>query len=302
MPIQPLDTDTVSLGDFLRETRIKQGLNLEDIAEGTRISPKNLRAIEESNFTALPAEVFTRGFYAIYAKCLALDSEEILEKYERERKTLPRESHFKTPPPNRLAQNMKNMADRPSSLPFAYFGFILLLLLLFGAFLCWYFSWNPASYLSIKLRSLDAGQQVEQMKNHGAEPAVSQSVFALSHGRKTTQGQPDLLSLSSPSLATAATAKPDDPLEALGPSGTTKYLVNAVFFEDTKISLTVDDTPQRTITFKEGDQARWRAVEKLVITLPANTTTKVSVNEIPLQLPQPSNNSITLAIPDYFLR
>ncbi|MFH0783635.1 MAG: helix-turn-helix transcriptional regulator [Pseudomonadota bacterium] len=303
MPIQPLDTDNVSLGDLLRETRIKQGLNLEDVAEGTRISPKNLRAMEESNFAALPAEVFTRGFYAIYAKSLALDSEEILEKYESERRTSPRASHFRTPPPNRLAQNMKNMADRPSSLPFAYFGFILLLLLLFGAFLCWYFSWNPASYLSIKLRSLDASQHVEQVKNHGAQPpAVSQSIFALSHGRKTTQEQPDLLSISSPSLATAATADPDDRRETLSPSGTTKYLVNAVFFEDTKISLVVDDNPQRTITFKDGDQVKWRAVEKLIITLPADTRTKVSLNEIPLQLPQPNNNCITLAIPDSLLR
>lgn len=295
--------DTITpLGELLRETRIKQGFDLEAVAEGTRISPKNLLAIEEGNFAALPAEVFTRGFYALYARHLALDPKEILSLYGRERKIIPKESHYKTPPPNRLVENMKHLAAPPSSLPFAYFGLMLLLLLLFGAFLCWYFSWNPASYLSIKLRSLNAAQQVEQTTGLHNQPPVPQSVFAIVQGRKTTPAQPHLLNLSSPSLATAATTQPEERHPPLPSSGTTKYHVNAVFQEETKISLTLDDNPQRTMTFKNGEQVSWRAVEKLIITLPVNARTKISLNEIPLELPKPDNNCITLAIPEHLLR
>jgi len=295
--------DTIPLGELLRETRIKQGLDLESVAEGTRISPKNLLAIEEGNFSALPAEVFTRGFYTLYARHLSLDPKEILKLYEQERKILPKENHYKTPPPNRLAQDMKNLADRPSSLPFAYFGFMLLLLLLFGAFLCWYFSWNPASYLSLKLRSFDAVQQVERAKDQGNQPATPQSVFSIAQGRKTTPAHPNLMSLSSPSMATAATTPPDERRgENLPSSGITKYHVNAVFQEETKISLTIDDNPLRTMTFKDGEQVSWRAAEKLLITLPINTRTKISLNQNPIELPKPDKDCITLAIPGHLLR
>ncbi|MBU1566324.1 MAG: helix-turn-helix domain-containing protein [Proteobacteria bacterium] len=303
MPPHSNDMVTLPLGELLRETRIKQGLDIESVAEGTRISPKNLQAIEDGNFAALPAEVFTRGFYTLYARHLALDPKEILTLYAQERKILPKETPYKTPPPNRLAENMKNLADRPSSLPFAYFGFVLLLLLSFGAFLCWYFSWNPASYLSIKLRSFDAIQQVEQVKSQGSQPVVLQSIFALAQSRKTTPAHPtDLMSLSSPSTATAATTQPDERLGNLPSSGITKYHVNAVFQEETMISLTIDDTPLRTMTFQEGEQVSWRAVEKLTITLPVNTRTKISLNQIPLELPKPDKNHITLTIPEYLLR
>ena len=294
--------DNILLGEFLRETRIKLGLDLQAIAEGTRISPKNLLAIEESNFAALPAEVFTRGFYTIYAKRLSLDPARILEMYGQERRNLPKESHYKTPPPNRLAQNMKNLAAPPSSLPFAYFGFSLLLLLLFGAFLCWYFSWNPASYLSFKLRSLDEAQQVLQPKTIGNQAKVPQSVFAVAQARNTTPAKPNLLDLSSPSIATAATSQPEERRENVATTETTKYHVNAVFQEETKIALTLDENPQRTMTFKGGEQVSWRAVEKLVITLPVKTGAKIFLNEIPLELPKPEGDSITLAIPEYLLR
>ncbi len=303
MPPHATDMDTIPLGELLRETRIKQGLDLESVAEGTKISPKNLRAIEEGNFTALPAEVFTRGFYTLYARHLALDPKEILALYGQERKILPKDNHYKTPPPNRLAQNMKNLADRPSSLPFSYFGFMLLLLLLFGAFLCWYFAWNPASYLSLKLRGFDAAQQVEQAKNQGNQTAAPQSVFALAQGRKTPSAHPNLMSLSSPSMATAATTLPDERRgDNLPTVGITKYHVNAVFQEETKISLTIDDNPIRTMTFKDGEQVSWRAVEKLVLTLPVNTRTKISLNQIPIELPKPDKDGITLAIPEHLLR
>lgn len=302
MPIPATDMDNMLLGELLRETRIKLGLDLEAIAEGTRISPKNLLAIEESNFAALPAEVFTRGFYTIYAKTLSLDPAKILEMYGRERKNLPKESQHKTPPPNRLAQNMKNLAAPPSSLPFAYFGFSLLLLLLFGAFLCWYFSWNPASYLSFKLRSLDEAQQVLQTKNDVNQTKAPQSVFAAGQAQITTPAKPNLLDLSSPSIATAATNQPDERRDNLTTTETAKYHVNAVFQEDTKIALTLDKNPQRTMTFKGGEQVSWRAVEKLVITLPVKSSAKIFLNEIPLELPKPDGNCITLAIPEYLLR
>ncbi|HIJ90511.1 MAG: DUF4115 domain-containing protein [Desulfobulbaceae bacterium] len=70
-----------TLGSFLKRHRQSQGKNLEEIAEKTRIHASTLRAIEEDNPKALPAEVFTRGFIKNYAQYLGLNPNEALAWY-----------------------------------------------------------------------------------------------------------------------------------------------------------------------------------------------------------------------------
>jgi cytoskeletal protein RodZ len=293
------ETETLGLGELLRTTRLQRGLHLDDVAETTKISPKNLKAMEESDFAALPAEVFTRGFYSLYARCLGLDPDEVLASYHRERRHAPADNHLKTPPPCRLAENMKTLAEPPSSLPFAYFGFALLLLLVVGAFLCWYFSFNPASYLSYKLRSLDGQTQVE-------ETALPPS--AATSGKDSALVAPRLLELPSLTTATAALIEPRQSVEprqsdSTGPApAATRYHLNMAFSRDATVSLTIDDQPTRTLNFREGEQASWRAVEKLVVSLPADSRTRVVLNGISIELPPPEDDLITLAIPESLLR
>ena len=57
-----IEINQETLGAFLSRTRRELNLDLNKIAEDTKISIKNLEAIENSNFTSLPAEVFSRGF------------------------------------------------------------------------------------------------------------------------------------------------------------------------------------------------------------------------------------------------
>ena len=292
------ETDSLTLGQRLGEARLRQGLDLGDVAEQTCISQKNLQAMEEGNFAALPAEVFTRGYYSLYAKCLGLDQNEVLTLYERERRHFPSHVQLKTPPPYRLAENMKTLAERPSSLPFAYFGFVLLLLLVFGAFLCWYFAWNPASYLSVKLRSLDSGRQVEEKATSPSAPAIDKELSK--HEPAATP--PKILDLPSPTVATAATAEPRRGEEFWPTSGTTRYHVNAIFSKETKVALTIDQHPTRTMTFRQGEQVSWRAVERLILALPPEGGAKIVLNGIAVELPPPENEKITLNIPASSLR
>ena len=70
-----------TLGSFLKRHRQSQGKDLEEIAKKTRIHASSLRAIEEDNPKALPAEVFTRGFVKNYAQYLGLDPNEALAWY-----------------------------------------------------------------------------------------------------------------------------------------------------------------------------------------------------------------------------
>ena len=70
-----------TLGSFLKRHRQSQGKDLEEIAKKIRIHASSLRAIEEDNPKALPAEVFTRGFVKNYAQYLGVDPNEALAWY-----------------------------------------------------------------------------------------------------------------------------------------------------------------------------------------------------------------------------
>lgn len=154
MMLATSDTETVSsLGEILRNNRIKMDIDLETVANETKISINTLKAMEEGDYPALPAVVFARGFYALYAKMLSLDPVEILNLYNQESGNPPNFNQQTTIPPAKRAHLVEDFSERPNSFPFSSIGLLLILLLLFGAFLSWYFSWNPATFLSQKLRS-----------------------------------------------------------------------------------------------------------------------------------------------------
>lgn len=291
---------STTIGEILRETRIRRGLDLVTVAEETKISPRNLQAMEDGNLASLPAEVYTRGFYTMYARMLALDPGEVLEMYTSERKKLPKTATYSTPPPNRLAQDMASLAERPTSLPSSYFGLIVFLFLLFGAFLCWYFGWNPASYLSEKLRSLEGPQRLEQVQNAGSEsPFIFDSVAT----ETPPQVKSESLNLFSPTTVTAATTQPEGISQVPVTSAVRpKYVVNAVFVEETPLSLQIDNQPQQIFSYKTGETITWQAGEKLIVTLPGDTRARLTLNDIPMQLPKTANDTITLSIPEDILR
>ncbi len=63
------------LGSTLREARTRQGLELRDAAEATRIRVKFLAALEGERFGELPAEAYARAFLRTYAEFLGLDGD-----------------------------------------------------------------------------------------------------------------------------------------------------------------------------------------------------------------------------------
>lgn len=71
-----------SIGEFFRQVRETKGLTLDDVALKTRIHPDFLIALEESNFTKLPDQVFAKGFVRSYARSLGLDEEDAMRRFE----------------------------------------------------------------------------------------------------------------------------------------------------------------------------------------------------------------------------
>jgi flagellar biosynthesis protein FlhG len=81
------DLDEEPSADFdgprLRRSRMRRGLELDDVARATKVNPTYLRFLEEERFEELPARVYVRGFVALYASCLGLEPKSVAEDYMR---------------------------------------------------------------------------------------------------------------------------------------------------------------------------------------------------------------------------
>jgi cytoskeleton protein RodZ len=73
-----------SVGDRLRAAREEKKLNLEDVAEQTRIPRRHLEAIEAGDWDRLPAPTYTIGFAKSFASAVGLDRNEIGEQVRDE--------------------------------------------------------------------------------------------------------------------------------------------------------------------------------------------------------------------------
>ncbi len=82
-PMPEITPDTELTGATLRAVREARNADLRDVAARTKISLPYLRAIEEDDFAALPAAVYTRGFVVEYAKFLRLDVDQVVRTWFR---------------------------------------------------------------------------------------------------------------------------------------------------------------------------------------------------------------------------
>jgi len=70
-----------SFGEDLRNERLSRGIALEDISAVTKISQRNLIALEEERFRLLPGGILNKGIVRGYAGALGLDPQDWTERY-----------------------------------------------------------------------------------------------------------------------------------------------------------------------------------------------------------------------------
>ena len=104
-----------SIGETLRQERLRQGLDLEQIAELTKITPQMLEAIESDDFDRLPGSFFARSFVRQYARALGLDEEE----FESELRRVAGFGHPAAEEAQQAAAPMPEVVARPQPVPSA---------------------------------------------------------------------------------------------------------------------------------------------------------------------------------------
>jgi flagellar biosynthesis protein FlhG len=68
-------------GARLRRSRLRHGLEIDDVARQTKVNPTYLRFIEEDRFEELPARVYVRGFVMSFAGAVGLDPDAVARSY-----------------------------------------------------------------------------------------------------------------------------------------------------------------------------------------------------------------------------
>src|SRR5918993_4547736 len=69
------------IGETLREARMRQRVNIEELEQSTKIRAKYLRALENEEFGLLPGPTYVKSFLRTYAEKLGLDPQLLVEEF-----------------------------------------------------------------------------------------------------------------------------------------------------------------------------------------------------------------------------
>ncbi len=75
------------IGETLREARMRQGLDIADVEERTKIRAKYLRALENEEWSLLPGHTFVKTFLRTYAEQVGIDPHLLVEEYRLSHET-----------------------------------------------------------------------------------------------------------------------------------------------------------------------------------------------------------------------
>lgn len=70
--------DKPLIGHLLRERRVSMGLSIDDVVGKIKLAHRQIVALEENDFQALPETAFVRGFVRSYARLLQMDEQALL--------------------------------------------------------------------------------------------------------------------------------------------------------------------------------------------------------------------------------
>src|SRR5829696_8345631 len=71
------------IGDQLRETRLRNRIDITEVEAATKIRAKYLRALENEEWELLPGPTFVKTFLRTYADYLGLDARNLVESTGR---------------------------------------------------------------------------------------------------------------------------------------------------------------------------------------------------------------------------
>lgn len=244
----------------LKAARQNSGLTLKEIFERTRISVRNLKAMENGQFHLLPAPIYTRNFIKIYAKSLGVDSKPVLQRYEDYLQTLIKERKQNDSHPPRVP--LAAMLDRHKT--FLWIALIAILIAAVAIFASVYNKPSPEAPLAIKSSGEAASEEAPAQNTSGQNLPIAIDPATLT-GDQPTVGPQVLPSPTAPSPAvpeadvsqTAPGKKKTGTRATTGAEETFSLVITAT--EQTWIRMQADDREPYEVLLDAGEKISQKA-------------------------------------------
>lgn len=165
-------------GDQLQAARIQQGLSIEDVATRMHLSLGILKSIEENSFDDITAPIFVKGYLRAYARLVALDEDEMIQRYVEFYSN-------EDPPINTTSQMAPEISSQDARIKWTTYLVVIVLIALLSA---WW--WNKAQNKSDVVVSLNADQQNNQaITEQFAGPEIIEVLGEIDEGVEETNSE-----------------------------------------------------------------------------------------------------------------
>ena len=253
----------LTVGQYLRQEREKKNISLDSIAQSTRISLKNLEALEKDEFHTFPASVFIRGFLRTYANQIGIDPNEIIAIYEAQTDSLSASKKTKVPPPS------------PNNRPrFKYIITLSIVVLVAVLAFSFFFSKSPAPPPPPSPSPANSSPSKPETKAPVPEPLPPQE--------KEVQKIPE------PGMADKPPDKITSTQTAIAPAGVEKeekkerrHVLRIMASEKTWLRIRADDQPEFEVLLQPKEKGTWTARRQFKITVGNAGGVELSFNGIP---------------------
>ena len=248
-----------SLGEYFQKAREAKGLTLEEAAARTRILPQYLKAVEDNNYAKLPDEVFAKGFVRSYARILALDEATVIRQFEES----GGQFYAKRNERETLKQKLEEEERRKKVNRNIVVGMVSVVLLILFV-----------------LIGRDRDRPEPRPVPPDPVPAASLPAPASEPPRAeppAPAGDPFPRSASGPSEV-ERNFSGVLPLEGVVPDGRKKLILDVEAIERCWVKVQVDHAPAQEVLLNPGDRTRWKAQERVTLTLGNAGGVRVSLN------------------------
>lgn len=250
-----------TLGQELKRRREERKLSLREVSEATKIGVRFLQAMEADDFAVLPSGTYTRYFIRNYAKCLSINPEEAVSRYNKQ--TAQSEEV------NEPQLAYKDFSTEPSRRSQGLVLIGLLGVITFGA-------WGLVHYLDRKAT------------DKGTSPTIATN--------KTPEASPSGLSTATPQPGATEVPVNNTPTPAVTPIPlATDVTLTLKTKQQSWISVQSDDAANsQTITLAANETKDFKANSKIKVTIGNLPGVDVLINGQPAKLPSKkgSNGSV----------
>jgi cytoskeleton protein RodZ len=101
-----------TIGETLREARMRHNLDIADVESRTKIRAKYLRALENEEFGMLPGPTFVKTFMRTYAEFLGLDPHPLVDEYRATHEQRDEVDYLQTLGPQAAARDRRVRGPR----------------------------------------------------------------------------------------------------------------------------------------------------------------------------------------------